>query len=111
MTYYIFTKWAIYRSYLTEAIPSQAMAFAKPNIYHEHFLAALAHYAGRKMHQFEAREVSNALWSFTILRKNIVSPQWSLGEVWQNLRKFGVSCTFKCTVLGNVGVHPPNNIQ
>ena len=27
----------------TEAIPSQAMAFAKPNIYHEHFLAALAH--------------------------------------------------------------------
>ena len=66
-------------SYITEAIPSQAMAFAKPNIYHEHFLAALAHYAGRKMHQFEAREVSNALWSFTILRKNIVSPQWSLG--------------------------------
>ena len=71
-------------SYITEAIPSQAMAFAKPNIYHEHFLAALAHYAGRKMHQFEAREVSNALWSFTILRKNIVSPQWSLGEVDQS---------------------------
>ena len=55
------------------------MAFAKPNIYHEHFLAALAHYAGRKMHIFEAREVSNALWSITILRKNIVSPQWSPG--------------------------------
>lgn len=48
--------------------PLEAMAFAKPNIYHEHFLAALAHYAGKKMHMFEAREVSNALWSFTIFR-------------------------------------------
>lgn len=28
------------------------------------------------MRQFEAREVSNALWSFTILRRDIVGPAW-----------------------------------
>ena len=28
------------------------------------------------MRQFEAREVSNALWSFTILRREIVTPTW-----------------------------------
>ena len=63
------------------AIPStsEAMAFAKPNIYHEHYLAALAHYAHRKMKLFEAREVSNALWSFTIFSKNIVDQNWWLG--------------------------------
>ena len=55
------------------------MAFAKPNIYHEHYLAALAHYAHRKMKLFEAREVSNALWSFTIFSKNIVDQNWCLG--------------------------------
>ena len=57
----------------------EAMAFAKPNIYHEHYLAALAHYAHRQMKLFEAREVSNALWSFTIFSKNIVDQNWCLG--------------------------------
>ena len=68
------------------AINSKAMAFAKPNIYHEHYLAALAHYAHRKMKFFEAREVSNALWSFTIFSKNIVDQNWCL--CWRFVKQF-----------------------
>ena len=55
---------------------AEAMAFAKPNIYHGPFLEAIAQHAARKMRQFEAREVSNALWSLTILGRDVVGPEW-----------------------------------
>ncbi|CAE7225219.1 unnamed protein product [Symbiodinium pilosum] len=66
----------IVTDYTCQDLANTAMAFAKPNICNRPFLQALAHHSARKMRQFEAREVSNALWSFTIVGPGVVGPDW-----------------------------------
>lgn len=66
----------ILTSYTPQDLSNTAMAFAKPNLEARAFLEAMSREAAKKMHLFEAREISNLTWSLTIFRPSIVGPEW-----------------------------------